>query len=430
MFTDFFRYLWRNIGTLLLAFALALTVWISSVVTDNPNEECVTPRFVPLDVLGLDPTLEVMNEIPAQVQVVFYAPRSVCNQLREDGVNNATVDLTGLGSGDHQLEVVVPTPDQQPVRILGFNPSEVEISLERFSNVTFPVILTVSGEPALGFQADALTLDVDEVMISGPESLVSQVVRVETSLDITGARETLQRNLGVRAVDEAGELVTGLTISPNRVVANQTVLQLGQYRELAVQVKTTGQWATGYRLTSISVSPPTVTIFSVDPALVNALPGFLETMPIDLTDASDDISASVALNLPEGASLVGRETVFVQVSIAAIEDNLIVNLPVELIGLSPEFTALLSPETVDVILFGPLPVLEDLTSANVRVVVDVTGLGEGTWQITPLVDILPDRVQELGINPGTVEVILTLIPTPTPTPTPDISLTPTPTPGS
>ncbi len=189
MFTDFFRYLWRNIGTLLLAFALALTVWISSVVTDNPNEECVTPRFVPLDVLGLDPTLEVMNEIPAQVQVVFYAPRSVCNQLREDGVNNATVDLTGLGSGDHQLEVVVPTPDQQPVRILGFNPSEVEISLERFSNVTFPVILTVSGEPALGFQADALTLDVDEVMISGPESLVSQVVRVETSLDITGARE-------------------------------------------------------------------------------------------------------------------------------------------------------------------------------------------------------------------------------------------------
>ncbi len=231
-------------------------------------------------------------------------------------------------------------------------------------------------------------------------------------------------------MDEAGELVTGLTISPNRVVANQTVLQLGQYRELAVQVKTTGQWATGYRLTSISVSPPTVTIFSVDPALVNALPGFLETMPIDLTDASDDISASVALNLPEGASLVGRETVFVQVSIAAIEDNLIVNLPVELIGLSPEFTALLSPETVDVILFGPLPVLEDLTSANVRVVVDVTGLGEGTWQITPLVDILPDRVQELGINPGTVEVILTLIPTPTPTPTPDISLTPTPTPGS
>lgn len=432
MFTDFFRYLWRNIGTLLLAFALALTVWISSVVTDNPNEECVTPRFVSLDVIGLDPTLEIMNEIPTQIQVNYYAPRSVCNQLRETGVNNATVDLTGLGSGGHLLEVIVPDPEQQPVRILGFNPVEVEVSLERFSTVTFPINLTVSGEPALGFQADELTLDVEEVTVSGPETLVAQVVRVETSLDISGARETSQRNLGLRAVDESGEAVVGLTISPNRVTATQSILQLGQYRELAVQVKTTGQWATGHRLTSISVSPPTVTVFSVDPESVTALPGFVETMPIDLTDASDDIATNVSLNLPEGVNLVGRETVFVQVNIAAIEDNLIVNLPVELIGLSPDFTAQLSPETVDVILFGPLPVLEDLTSANVRVVVDVTGLGEGTWQVTPLVDILPDRVQELGINPATVEVTLILIPTPTPTPTPspEISPTPTPTPGN
>jgi YbbR domain-containing protein len=432
MLTDLVRFLWRNVGTLLFAFALALTVWISSVVTDNPNEECVTPRFIPLDVIGLDPTLEVMNEIPSQIQVDFYAPRSICTRLRDEGVHNATIDLTGLGSGDHELPVVVPDPEQQPVRILGYNPPEVEVSLERFTSVTFPVVLTVTGEPALGFQADTLSIDVEEVTVSGPESSVAQVVRVETSLDITSARETFQRNLGLRAVDEEGDVVSGLTLSPNRVAVTQNIVQLGQYRELAVQVKTTGQWATGYRLTSISVSPPTITVFSVDPESINELPGFVETMPIDLTEANDDIAASVELNLPEGVNLVGRETVFVQVSIAAIQDNLIVNLPVELIGLSPELTAQLSPATVDVILFGPLPVLEDLTSANVRVVVDVSGKGEGTWQETPLVDILPDQVQELGINPALVEVVLSLIPTPTPTPTPDISLTPTstPTPGS
>jgi YbbR domain-containing protein len=371
-----------------------------------------------------------MNEIPSQIQVDFFAPRSICTRLRDEGVHNATIDLTGLGSGDHELEVVVPDPEQQPVRILGFNPPQIDVALERFTSVTFPVILTVTGEPALGFQVDIRSLDVEEITVSGPESLVTQVVSVETSLDISSARETFERNLGLRAVDEAGEVVSGLTLSPNRVAVTQNIVQLGQYRELAVQVKTTGQWATGYRLTSISVSPPTITVFSVDPESINELPGFVETMPIDLTEANDDIAASVELNLPEGVNLVGRETVFVQVSIAAIQDNLIVNLPVELIGLSPELTAQLSPETVDVILFGPLPVLEDLTTANVRVVVDVTGKGEGTWQETPLVDILPDEVQELGINPGLVEVVLALIPTPTPMPTPDVSLTPTPTPGS
>jgi YbbR domain-containing protein len=165
-----------------------------------------------------------------------------------------------------------------------------------------------------------------------------------------------------------------------------------------------------------------VTVFSEDPDLINSLPGFVETLPIDLTDASDDVEANVELNLPEGVSLVGRETVFVQVGIAAIEGNQLMNLPIEVIGLHPELQAAVSPETVDVILFGPIPVLEELTPEDIRVVVDVTGLEEGTWQLVPLVDILPDEVQEQGINPTLVEVILTLALTPTP----GVSPTPTP----
>ncbi len=290
---------------------------------------------------------------------------------------------------------------------------------------TFPITLEVSGEPALGFEAGEAILEVDEVTVSGPESLVAQVAEVRASLDIGGARETIQRNLGLRVVDAEGATINGLSLSPGVVIIDLAILQLGRYRELAVQVQTTGQWATGYRLTSITVSPPTVTVFSEDSETVNNLPGFVETVPIDLTDASDDISANVNLNLPPGISLVGRETVFVQVSIAAIEGNLIINLPVEVIGLSPEFSVEISPDNVDVILFGPLPVLEELTTANVRVVVDLTGLEVGTWQVSPLVDILPDDVTEQGINPGVLEIVIVPAPTPTPSPTLSASLTTT-----
>jgi YbbR domain-containing protein len=237
-------------------------------------------------------------------------------------------------------------------------------------------------------------------------------------VDIIGAREAISQNVGVRALNQAGGVVTGVEVSPTSVRVDIPVIQLGRYRELAVQVKTEGQWARGYRLTNITVSPPTVTVFSEDPELITELPGFVETLPIDLTDASDDVEANVGLSLPEGVSLVGRETVFVQVGIAAIEGNLVMNLPVEVIGLNPELAAVVSPESVDVILFGPLPVLEVLDPENIRVVVDVTGLEEGTWQLIPLVDILPDEVQVDGINPSLVEVVLGPVPTPTVTPTP------------
>lgn len=418
MLISFFRAIWQNTGTLLLAFALALAVWLSSVVSDNPNLECTAPSSIPLELIGQDPSLELLTELPARIQIQYFAPRSTCAELAEQGVDSAKLDITGLGSGTHTIQVDIPSVDKSPLRVLSYSPTEIDVALEQIVSVTLPLVVEITGEPALGFQAGDPSIDVAELTVTGPESQVSQVTAARAFVDISGARETLSRNLGIQLLDAEGQTVSGLVMSPSRVVFSLPISQLGRYRELAVQVNTEGQWATGYRLTSISVSPPTVTVFSEDPNRVNALPGFVETEPIDLTDAQDDIAATVALDLPDGVTLVGRETVFVQVSIAAIEDNLIVTLPIEILGLSPEFDVSLSPETVEVILFGPLPVLENLTASNVRVVIDLTGLAEGTWQVEPLVDILPDQVQEQGINPATVEVTITVLPTPTPTPVP------------
>jgi hypothetical protein len=73
---------------------------------------------------------------------------------------------------------------------------------------------------------------------------------------------------------------------------------------------------------------------------------------------------------------------------------------------------------VDVIISGPLPVLEVLTPRDITVTVDVTGLDIGTHQLTPKLETLVENVFEESILPGTVEVILSIPSTPTPTPTP------------
>jgi YbbR domain-containing protein len=101
-----------------------------------------------------------------------------------------------------------------------------------------------------------------------------------------------------------------------------------------------GQVASGYRLTNISVNPPAITVFSGDPTLVSALPGFVETEPLNLNDASQDIELRLALNLPAGISVVGEQTVLVQVGIDAIEGSLSLNnMPVTVIGLAEGLSA-------------------------------------------------------------------------------------------
>ena len=71
---------------------------------------------------------------------------------------------------------------------------------------------------------------------------------------------------------------------------------------------------------------------------------------------------------------------------------------------------------MDVILSGPLPVLNSLSRQDVHVTVDVNGLAAGSYQLTPTVQVLAANVTVESLLPGTVEVILSAAAGPTPTP--------------
>jgi YbbR domain-containing protein len=152
---------------------------------------------------------------------------------------------------------------------------------------------------------------------------------------------------------------------------------------------------------------------------VSSLPGVVETQPLDLQGADEDITTRLALNLPENVTLVGAQTVQVTVGISPIQTSLtLLNQKVNVIGLTEGLAVRILPQTVDVILSGPLPTLDALTPQDVIVSVDVSGLGIGTHQLTPLVDVLLENVDVESILPGTIEVVLSLPGTPTVTPFP------------
>jgi YbbR domain-containing protein len=78
----------------------------------------------------------------------------------------------------------------------------------------------------------------------------------------------------------------------------------------------------------------------------------------------------------------------------------------------------ISPATVDVIVSGPLPLLDTLTRQDISVTVDLTNLAAGTYQLSPAVEILVSDVVVESILPGTIEVVISPIDASTPTATP------------
>jgi len=408
-----------NFRTFLLALVLGISVWISAVTSADPDEVRIYPNPVPLEIVGNDPSLIITSDIPKEVEVTLRTPRSVWELLtaQEKSVQ-ATLDLSGLSAGEHdvpiQLRVLV-----RPYQIVLSDPETVSVVLEPLATRTLALDLSLSGLPAIGYQAGDVILDPTEIIISGPKSIVDKATRARVLVNIDGIRENVDQSNSIQILDENNAVVRGLTVSPENVHVNVPVSQQGGFRDVAVKVVVKGQIAAGYRLENISVFPPVVTVFAGDPELINNLPGVVETQALDLQDANVGSTTRLALNLPENVTLVGAQTVEVTVGISPIQTSItLLNQPINVIGLTKGLAVGIFPQTVDVIISGPLPVLEALILQDVIVTVDVTGLGLGTHQLTPKVDVLVDNVLVESILPGTIEVVLSPPGTPTITPFP------------
>jgi YbbR domain-containing protein len=406
-----------NIRTFLWAFAFAVAVWVAAVTSADPDEVRPLTNPIPIEIVGQNPRMVIYSEIPATVDVVLRAPRSAWAELEANPESaRAILDLSGLAEGEHEVDLQIQI-DPRPVRIVSVSPRMVALKLEPLSDRTLPVTARLLGELAIGYQAGEATIDPEQVVVSGAESVVEQVDEVWVSLSLDGLRETLDEERALQAVDADGQVVEAVTLTPANVRLTLPVSQQGGYRDMAVKVVVRGRVASGYRLTDISVFPPVITVFSSQPDVVSLLPAFMETQPLDLNNAEGDITTRLGLNLPPGISVVGEQTVLIQAGVAPIESSIpLADQVVTVLNLAPNLTAQVSPTTVDVIVSGPLALLSTLRTQDVRASVDVTGLGPGTYQVTPTVDVLISDVIVESVLPGTIQVVVTASGTPTPTP--------------
>lgn len=411
-----FRWLRKNTGTFIWATLLAVAVWVAAVNASDPDEVLSYPTAIPLEIVGQDPMLVITGNYPKQIEVTLRAPRSIWQQLTADADNiHAILDLSGLAAGEHKLDAQIQIRIQ-PVGIVSVSPAPVTLTLEPLITRSFPIELTISGQPPAGYLLGTTQLVPAEASISGAQSLVERVERVRVSLNVNDVRETLEEIISLEVLDENNQLVRGVNLSPSETQITLPVSQQGGYRDVAVKVVVTGQVASGYRLTNISVFPPVVTAFSSDPLLVNTLTGVVETAALNIDGVDHNISTRLNLTLPENVIIVGDQSVIVEVSIEAILSSLTIsNNPIEISNLAPNLVATLSPETADVIISGPLPLLDALSAEDVRVVINLEGYEIGTHQLNLIVEVLNKEINVETILPETIEVIISEASAVTPT---------------
>jgi YbbR domain-containing protein len=416
------RWLIGNLPLMVMALILAILAWFVALEQADPTVERTFPEPVPVS--GTEPgeDLMVVGSFQQRVQVTLRTTQSIWDSLEMQDFD-ARADLSGLGPGTHEVPVDVDL-GKEPMKILRVEPETVIVDLGSRANRIVPVRVQTEGEPAVGYIHGSMTLQPRDATVEGPSRYVNRVVEAYASLSIDGADGDIEQTLTVRPRDSEGDSVPYVSLNPDTVAVRLPVEPSGYHSTLAVRAVLTGEVASGYRVTDISIDPPTVTVFG-DPADLAALEeGFIETKPVNVDGAQDDVVVRPGLGVPATVTLVPGQEVEVRVSVEAIQSSLTVTSTPEVQGLEPGYTVTLSPDVVQVVLNGPLPKLESLGPDGVRVVLDLFELPTGTHQVEPQV-IAPEDVTPQSVIPATIQVRIAVAPSATTVPGSGTTITPT-----
>jgi YbbR domain-containing protein len=397
------RFILSNLFTLAVSMILAVLIWVNASQTEDPIQD----RWlqIPLEYVGQPDESILLSAKRQTVQVFFEGPASVVTQMSAADFS-AIVDMSQVPFGQQELVAVEVRTQTDNVTILS-QPEPVVILLEQLVTRQIPVELDIRGEVARGHVQEDPLIDPEVISVSGEASAVEILDHARVTVFLNNERETRIDLAAPLFYDQQGRVASigGLNLSSDQVRITIPVNEAANYAEKFISIDLVGEPAPGYRMLTAKTEPPSVLIQG-SPTQINALTQ-ARTEPVDITGLTESFRQQVTLALPAGVVLDEVVEIFVDVEIEPFLTTRPYNQLIVLQGLADDLEALVEPERVRVVLFGPLPALETLLDEEVRVTLDLFELDVGVYGLEPDVTF-PDRGIELrSIQPSLVTVNIT-----------------------
>lgn len=391
-----------QLGYLLISLLLALVLWGSIAAQQNPIRDTTIPN-VPLTVVNRPDDWLLTSSVPLAVSVGLQTDEKTRQTIGPQSFQ-AIVDLSTATLGLQRLPVEV-TSSLDTVRILGAEPSQIDVNLAESETASILVDVVVADPESLppsyllvGKPVAAPTV----VEISGPASLVDSVTRAEATLVLDGTTASARALLPVKLVDELGEEVSGLTVEPSQVLITAIIRRENNVQDVGVRVVTEGAPPDGYWVSAVSSEPASVTLRGA-PADLEAIGSFVTIAPVDISDVRGEFRTQSPLELPPGVDAIDADgrtlsAVTVLIETTPLIGELVLTRDVTIQGLRADALASVDPPAVQLLISGPVPILNEIEENPelVQVYVIVETLVPGaTLTLTPTIVAPPETSTQL-----------------------------------
>lgn len=389
-------------GLAMLSFLLALVLWYFVTDTENPTLIDVYPSPVSVEPVNVTEALAVANQLPA-VQVRISAPSDRWERLTP-GNFKAVVDLNGFGARSQEVPVRVEVEGVRGVRVIDVQPRTIVVNLEDLATRQVSVTARAVGSPPLGYQIGAVTPQTTSARVSGPESLVALIDQAVADVNVTGLTVNVQQNVVLKAVGTGGAEIRGVRIEPTNAPVNVEVIQTTIVRTVPLAVDVAGEPDPGYAVSRVASSPSAIQVQG--PIEVLQQIDRIRLPAVSVAGARSDLVRSVQIPLPPGISYVDRDRATVTVTITPAAGSRRTTLAVEVLNVAPGRVGRVQGSgSVDVILDGPLPVLNAMAASELRATADAGGASTGTLVLQVNVKT-PDGVTVKSVQPASVTVTI------------------------
>ncbi len=303
----------KNMGLKIGSVFLAVVLWLVVTSVNDPTESH-SYNNIPVKLLNVElitdsgQVYEVLDGSDTISRVSIRAPRSVHKELKEENII-ATADVRELSSLDTISIKLSTNIYSKEISSITGSTDTVKLNIEDKRSKALTLRATTSGDVEDGYLIGEVTTDQNLVRISGPQSVIDQVVRASADVNVTGMTSDIVTNAEIKLYDAEDHEISNTNITQNIKTVGVKVSIL-QKASVPVNFSISGEPAPGFRATGEIEGNGSTIVIAGKSNVIRGVPSIeIPAEALDITDQTEDYTAEIDIRqyLPDNLYLANSE---------------------------------------------------------------------------------------------------------------------------
>ncbi len=404
----------KNLGLKILSVLFAFFVWLFVVNISNP--EVSRTQEVPLEFLNEEVFTDAGEtyDVNRHTVTVAYDVHTLDEGRIKASDFRATVDLSELYDVTGSVQITVEVLNNASlVRNVTPRPSVVHVTTEQIQTKEFSLTANITGRPMEDYSVNSIILEPEIITVTGPVSQVGLINSVGVEINVMRSGDDLSGVTEPIFYDANGNALTVASVNKVSVDPEEISYFVGIDRDRMIPLvfNITGSVPEGYRFAGYQATENEVRVSGADEVLSTIEQIIVSSPDLDIDGATTDrtVQIDIRQSLPSGSYLTDSNQAMVDVrliveelisrEISLSESEITVN------GMDEEFNYRIPNPAVTLTVRGAESELATLRVGDYGVVIDVSGLGEGSHSVQPQYTQDDPRFTVLSAEPVMIDIM-------------------------